>query len=151
MLNDANHRTQTLQKIGSFNCQGILTSESKRQLLADDFERYGLKVLALQETHYKGYGLELIKSSNNKVYNLFYSGNTNKSERGVGILISPSRKVTFTPVNDRICYITTKIESKQTLHIISVYAPTLEQSEKNPEIRECFYDDLQGVLRKFKS
>ena len=34
----------------------------------------------------------------------------------------------------------------QKLNLINVYAPTLEVSEKNPEIRDEFYSDISSVL-----
>ena len=142
---------QKLHRIGSFNCQGIVTSDVKRRLIADDFERYNMSALSIQETHLKGYGMLNLLSSKNEEYHLYYSGNPNKSENGVGILLKPSRNVTFTPINDRICYVTTKIDNKQTLHIVSAYAPTLEKSEKNLELREDFYTKLDSVLKNFKT
>ena len=140
-----------IHRIGSFNCQGIATSDVKKRAIADDFERYHISALSLQEIHLKGYGMLSLLSSSNKEYHLYYSGTSKKSENGVGILIKPSKDVTFTPVCDRICYITTKICNKQTLHIVSVYAPTLERSEKNPELREAFYNKLNSVLKTFKT
>ena len=43
-----------LQKIGTFNCRGLVSSKAKQQMLADDFERYKLAILAIQETYRKG-------------------------------------------------------------------------------------------------
>ena len=44
------------QKIGTFNCQGILTSAATQKTLVNDFETYKMSALAIQETHIKGYG-----------------------------------------------------------------------------------------------
>ena len=44
------------QKIGTFNCQGILTTAANQQMLVNDFELYKMSVLAIQEMHIKGYG-----------------------------------------------------------------------------------------------
>ena len=119
---------KNIQKIGTFNCQGLATKqELKLRTLVDDFERYKLTILAIQETHLKGFGVIAIKSSTNKEYLLYYSGNTTKSENGVGIIIPKTKNVNFTPYNDRICQITTKINNTQTLNIICVYAPTLQK------------------------
>lgn len=38
-------------KIAWFNCQGILTCNEKRTMLANDFENYRLDVLAMQLAH----------------------------------------------------------------------------------------------------
>ena len=144
-------KKKNIHKIGSFNCQGLVTSQIKKQLLADDFERYTLTALAIQETHMQGYGVMSIKSSTNKEYLLYYSGNNKKSENGVGIIVPKTNNVKFTPINDRICKITTKVNNNQMLHIISAYAPTLDKSEKQPETREKFYSDIDSIIRKHKS
>ena len=144
-------KTMQKQQIGTFNCQGLVTSKMKQRMLADDFEKYKMTALAVQETHLKGYGVLTLRSTTNKEYLLYYSGHKTKSENGVGIILPSTKKVTFTPINDRLCQITTKINNKQTLHIISAYAPTSEHSEKHPEVREQFYTDLESVVRKQKS
>ena len=55
-----------LQNIGTFNCRGLVSPKAKQQMLADDFERYKLAILAIQETHMKGYGaINLISGTNN--------------------------------------------------------------------------------------
>ena len=74
-----------IQNIGSFNCQGLVTSIAKRRMVADDFEKYNMTALLLQETHLKGYGVLTLKSSTNKEYLLYYSGHADKSESGVRI------------------------------------------------------------------
>ena len=38
------------QKIGIFNCQGILTSAAKQQMLVNGFDLYKMSALAIQET-----------------------------------------------------------------------------------------------------
>ena len=43
------------QKIGTFNCEGILTFAAKQQMLVNDFELYKMSTLAIQEIHIKGY------------------------------------------------------------------------------------------------
>ena len=72
-------KAKHIQKIGSFNCQGLVQSKVKLRTLADDFESYKLQFLAIQETHLQGYGVITIKSSTNKEYLLYYSGNATKS------------------------------------------------------------------------
>ena len=140
-----------LQKIGTFNCRGLVSSKAKQQMLADDFERYKLAILAIQETHMKGYGAINLISGTNNSYILYYSGHKTKSENGVGIIIPATKQAAFVPISDRICKITTKINNKQTLHLISAYAPTLINSEKNPDVREKFYSELDSVIKKHKS
>jgi len=91
-------------RIATFNCQGLATSESKCTMLANDFEKYKLDALTVQETHLSGYGIKTLISDNNKKHLLYYSGST-KSEKGIGIVLSPDIKATFTPVDERICQV----------------------------------------------
>ena len=91
-----------LQKIGTFNCRGLVSSKAKQQMLADDFERYKLAFLAIQETHMKGYDAINMISSTNNSYILYYSGHKTKSENGVGIIIPATKNVAFLPISDLI-------------------------------------------------
>ena len=101
--------------------------------------------------HISGYGALRITSSSNNSYILYYSGHDTKSENGVGIIVPENKTAEFTPINDRICQTTTTANSNQKLHIISAYAPTLDKSEKDPDIREKFYSDLDSIIKKHSS
>lgn len=106
-------------RIGTFNCQGIVTSEAKKMFLADDFEQYNLNALTIQETHLKGYGTIILTSSTKKNYILYYSGHENKSQNGVGIILPININANFIPINDRLCQVTIKNENNQKIHIVS--------------------------------
>ena len=47
--------------------------------------------------------------------------------------------------------ITTNINDSQKLNVLSVYAPTLEVSEKAAEVREQFYSELSSVIAKLST
>ena len=119
--------------------------------LADEFETRGIDVLTIQETHIQGVNVIDIESSSHKTYKLYNCGNTTKSINGVGVIVNPNRSVEFEPITDRICRIVTVINDNQKLNVLSVYAPTLEVAEKNPEAREQFYSDLEAVMAKLSS
>ena len=140
-----------VKKIGTFNCQGLVTSKVKLSMLADDFEKKHIDILAIQETHLKEHGIMDISSNSGKQYKFYYSGHKTKSVNGVGIIVNSQRKIEFEPISDRICQLTTKINDNQKLNFICAYAPTLKQSEVNPEIRENFYAQLDSVIKKSKS
>ena len=91
------------QKIGTFNCQGILTSAAKQQMLVNDFELYKMSAIAVQETHIKGYGTMKLTSNTGKTYTLYYSGSRYKSENGVGIILPSDLNAEFDPICERIC------------------------------------------------
>ena len=61
-------KNERKHRIATFNCQGLVTSDAKKRLLADDFEEYQLTMMAVQETHMKGTGLITLKSSSNKQF-----------------------------------------------------------------------------------
>ena len=111
-----------LKRIGTFNCQGLVTSEVKQRMLADDFERKNIDILAVQETHLQSTDVKELLSFSNKKYNLYYSGNSKQSINGIGFIVHSNRKVDFEPISKRICKINTKINNNITLEVISAYA-----------------------------
>ena len=139
---------RNLQNIGTFNAQGLL-SKTKQMLLADDFFRYNLKALMIQETHMKGNGLIKIKSSDGKEVSLYYSGHSKKSTQGVGIMVHPSTDCEFLPVSSRLMMITIKNE-KVEANLISAYAPTNSNTVDNPEKTAQFYNKLSSLITKTK-
>ena len=81
-----------LQKIGTFNCQGLVTSTTKTEMLANDFEQYNMSALCIQETHMQGHGVEEIMSSSGNKYLLYFSGHIKKSINGVGLIVERNKK-----------------------------------------------------------
>ena len=99
------------QKTGTFNCQGILTSAVKQQMLVNDFELSKLSALAVQETHIKGYGTMKLTSNTTKTYILYHSGSKKNSDNGVGIILPSDVNTEFDPICERIC----KVRIKSTI------------------------------------
>src|SRR6266516_3632351 len=115
--------------IGTINCQG-LNNDLKLRQVATDLEDYNLDILTLQETHLKESGQIIIESIKCKSYRLFSSGVEKNSFAGVGLLVKDNNKnCIFTPINERICYLTYENEDKKYL-IINVYAHTLHVANK---------------------
>ena len=139
------------QKIGTFNCQGILTSAAKQQILVNNFELYKMPALTVQETHIKGYGTMKLASNTGKTYILYYSGSKYKSENEVGIILPSDVNAEFDPICERICKVGIKVNNNSKVDILGVYAPTLNRSEKNHEIRENFYTKLDAILRNISN
>ena len=123
---------------------------SKLQMLANDFVNYRMSALCIQETHLPGRGVENIVSSTGEQLYLHYSGHATDSINGVGIILDTNKLAHFKPISDRICQIETKINNNQQLTLISAYAPTLEKSEKNPDVRDNFYNSLNSVVTAVK-
>ena len=139
------------QKIGTFNSQGIRTSAAKQQMLVKDFEMYKMSALAVQEMHIKGYETMKLTSNTSKTYTLYYSGSKNKSENGNGIIVPSDVNAEFDPICERICKVRIKVNNNVKVNILSIYAPTLNRSEKNYEIRKNFYTKLDSILRNISS
>ena len=103
--------------------------------------------MCIQETHMKRYGVIIY----HQVMETTYSGHKTKSINWVGIVVAANRNINFEPISDRICVITTKINNTHKLIIISVYAPTLETSKKNHDVRDNFYNELGSIISRVKS
>ena len=136
------------KKIGTYNVQGLL-SATKQLLLLDDFFKYNLKALLVQETHIQGHGYIDIRSTHGKIARLYYTGRKSKSTQGVGVLIDPRTKCEFTPVSSRIMKLTIKSDDIKT-NLISAYAPTNKLTETHPENTARFYNKLSSVVNKIK-
>jgi exonuclease III len=137
-------------RFGTLNVRGILT-ESKQQQLADDMQKYRLQTMAIQETHVDSDGVMEITSSNNKAkYNLYHVGEQNNKHHGVGIITDQSISPQFQKISERTCKMTTKIDvgdnKSRDLVFISTYAPTLPNSEANPDMRDKYYEDLETTI-----
>ena len=142
-------KNRNIQKISTFNCKGLLSS-TKQRLLAIDFEKYKTAAMCIQETHMKRYGV-IISNQVMETTAYYNQGHKTKSINGVGIVVAANRNINFEPISDRICVITTKINNTHKLIIISVYAPTLETSEKNHDARDNFYNELGSIISRVKS
>ena len=139
------------QKIGTFNCQGICISAAKQYILVNEVELYKLSALTVQETHIKGYGTMKLTSNTGKTYILYCSDSKSNSENGVGIILPSNVNAEFDPICERICKVRIKDNYNLKVDILSVYAPTLNRSEKNHEIREKFYTKLDSILRNISN
>ena len=104
----------------------------------------------IQETRIKETGLYEFTSSDGKKVCLYNSGNGAKSIRGVGIITTQNTNVTFNPVSERICIITTNTSENIKCHLISAYAPTLENTVRNPDETHIFYEQLSSLINSIK-
>ena len=101
--------------------------------------------MGIQEHHLKGTGVIEIRSKDDKdTYELFYTGPDDKRHHRVGIIVRKDLKVDYKEITEKICVVTIKLEKhNKNLKFISTYAPTLEVSEKDENIRE-FYGALNN-------
>lgn len=125
---------------GTLNVRGCKTDYTKN-ILIKDAKTYNIDILAISETHILGDGLE-----QHGEYILYHVGSSKHTHHGTGIIIKKELKPSFKKISDRICQANIKLKHCR-LVIISVYAPTLEVSEKKPELREEFYAQLHATLK----
>ena len=102
------------------------------------------------KTRIKETGTHEFTSSDVKKVCLQNSGNGAKSIRGVGIITTENTNVTFNPVSERICIITTNTSENIKCHLISAYAPTLENTVRNPDETRIFYEQLLSLKNSIK-
>ena len=111
--------------------------------LVRDAVKYKLDIVAITETHitgeYKTYTL-----GDYILYTVNEENSTNT--HGAGILIKKVLNLTFQSLS-RICTAEIKLKNCR-LQFISAYAHTSEKTEKNPELREEFYEILEGTIDK---
>jgi exonuclease III len=118
--------------------------ERQTALVAMEMERYGIDVAALSETRLPGYD-----SIEDHGYVFFWSGRSlgEKREAGVGFALRKDIAATLveepTPVNERIMTMRLPLQRKMCATFISVYAPTMTNSE---EVKERFYSDLRDTI-----
>ena len=134
-------------KVSTFNVRGF-NDPIKQLNLVNDMDIHGIPLCAIQETKMSDTNVIPLKSDKGNNYSLYTSHCDNKYH-GVGFVVSDSLNVKFNPVNNRLCYLILQSDN-ETTYIINAYAPTLPKSEKNPVIRENFYDELQSVLELCK-
>ena len=135
-------------RIATFNVTGLI-QDHKKTSLADDLQKHKINLACIQEAHLNHDGVINIKTSDNsKTYTLYYVSSPD-SHHGCGIMIDSNTECDFTKINDRSCSLTTYVSttrSKKPITLICAYASTLDASEKNPEVRENFYNDLQSYI-----
>ena len=137
------------QRFATFNCKG-LTDEVKQTHVDGDFYKFRLAAIMVQETCIKKIGLHIFSSSDGKKIYLYNSGNGAKSIRGFGIITTENTNVTFNPVSKRICIITINTSENIKSHLISAYAPTLENTMRSPEETRIFYEQLSSLINSIK-
>ena len=65
-------------------------------------------------------------------------------------MVKQDTKAYFSIVLSRICTLTLKVDNRKHV-VVGAYAPTLPVSQKNPEMRDKFYDDLESVMNSVAS
>ena len=135
--------------VGSLNARGIRKEKDQKQL-ADDMQTYKIDIMGIQEHHLKGTGVIEIRSKENKdTYELFNTGPNDNKHHGVGIIVRKDLKEDYKETTENIYVATIKLGKQiRNLKFISTYAPTLEVSENDENIREEFYGALNNTVNE---
>ena len=145
-MKNKNTKNKNILTFGTLNVRGI-QQEMDKIRLADDMQKYKMDILGIQETHLKGSGTEEITTSDKKgKYILFYTGSDTHNHHGVGIVTSRDFIPEFSKINNRTCKMDSKLTDRK-ITFISTYADTLKNSEKNPEIRRDYYEQLEDTVK----
>ena len=136
--------------IGTLNVRGI-KEEQQKELLIKDAIKHDISILSLAETHIpdEEYLLELsewsIKERRTNSYIIYSVNEKNDKHHGVGLMIKKEFNPYFEKITDRIITATIKLEHRN-LKVIAIYARTLKNCEKDPNMRENFYETIDKII-----
>ena len=125
-------------RIATWNVRSLMEVGALNNL-KEIMKQYNIGILAIQEMRWKGEGI--MKSGD---FTVFYKGGHNNMF-GTGFIIQNSFKnlvLNFTGFNDRISSLRVRGRFFN-VTFINAHAPT---EEKEEEIKEIFYDNLQKVI-----
>ena len=124
-----------------------LSDVDKQHIAGFDSERYGLDIVAIQETKVCDFSETILPNG----YKLLVFKQTTSVHGGLGFIISKRfipYVCSWTQISDRVVYLDlilpAKTVNKSPCHvrIVNCYSPTLPRSIQNPAIIEQFYDEL---------
>ena len=135
-------------RFGTLNARGIKkishndgSLSLKLSNIINDTNQNKLDAIAVQESHFGEY--EYLQQEDG--YICYFVNESQNRYHGTGIIIKDIYKPTFKRISPRVCTATFKYNNRHFL-FISAYAPHETLSNKNPELRVQFYEDLQKAL-----
>ena len=131
--------------IGSLNVRGCKSVEERETVIKDCILN-DIDIIGITETHVAETGLENFKLEN-KEYILYHCGEANDNYHGVGFAVKKELQPTFKQLSGNLCKCEINLKNRKLVAIVA-YAPTLSKSEKNPEIRESFYEQLDKAINQ---
>lgn len=127
----------------TYNVKSLLSDDRLKEL-EKEIEPIKWDIIGIGEVRRRGEKCVKLQSG----HTLFYKGQEDKSEGGVGLLINKkiaNNVIQFIARTHRIIYIIIKISSKFSLKIIQVYAPT---SDYEDEEVESFYEEITQCIEE---
>lgn len=136
-------QNENIINMGTWNVRGI-NEEGAIKNLIKEINKYDMQIIALQETHLPGNGIQEIDN-----HILFKSGNKQR-QFGTGFILNKQLKekvLDFQQISERLCKIRIK-EVNMNLSILNIHAPT---EEKDDEIKDIFYEQIEKALDNIPS
>ena len=110
-------------------------------------KKQDIDAISIQETHFsQAEHLQKVDG-----YVGYFVNEENNRYHGAGILVKDCYNPTFSKISSRVCTATFKVNNKNEILYICGYAPHETMSNKNPEVRDTFYADLQKAISQKKS
>ena len=137
--------------VGTWNVCGIST-EDRQLLVAKDFDRYNLDILALQETKTREFTQVTLPGCH---HNLYLFDQKHDWHGGLGFVVNKRFTdciMSYHQISDRVAYMDTRLESSVIntppcyIRFVNCYSPTNPKSMQNPQIADEFYEQLIQTL-----
>ena len=139
-------------KVKALNVRALNVSFWKQRIILEDAFKYDLQVTGLTVTHVideSAKAFTMKKDNTNRTYELFFSGiKKQNTYSATGIAIESDFRPRFKQITDRIPTASFQINDKHKAHFIVAYTPTHARSQKEPQIRQDFYNELEKVTSK---
>eukprot|EP00117_Sycon_ciliatum_P036804 scpid32835/ scgid27654/ Craniofacial development protein 2; p97 bucentaur protein len=133
--------------VSSFNVRG-LSSNTKKQLLAEDLRCYKIQICSLQETKIQD-GYDGVPGD----YRIVCLSSTCR-HYGNGFAIHHSlldRVYRIWSESDRVAVLQIRLSKNKLLSLVSVYAPTSTRVAQDQDCLDDFYSSLNAAVAKVKS
>ena len=132
--------------IGTYNVRSLL-GEDRLAELEEELKAIKRNIIGLSETRRHGENMQKLASGNI----LYTRGHDAKSQAGVGFIVHKdiaTNILEFRSASERVAMLVVKINSKYSVKIIQVYAPT---SAYDDEIVEEMYDEINTLMDAVKT
>lgn len=136
-------RTQKMLNLATWNVRGINNEGAVKNIIGE-IKKYGIDILATQETNIKG---EKITSIENYMW---FNGGGEKNKLGTSFFVKADLKssiVDYRRINDRMSLIRIKGKYRK-ITIVNIHAPT---EEADDEEKQQFYEELEETYEKIPS